>query len=180
MPETGNLLLASLASADVASLRQHLKPIHLEQQQVLFGAGDFVEDVYFPTGAVVSLVLGLAERQPAIEAHSARTDAAFAGAAVSRVPRGAQYRSQAVPLAPPCEGPFGQRHLNFTQEFLAEMLGVQRVSVTVVAHTLQRAGMIRYARGKIQITDVESLREAACECYEAIKAQHGDLLGHRP
>ncbi|MGZ7073236.1 MAG: Crp/Fnr family transcriptional regulator [Candidatus Angelobacter sp.] len=69
-------------------------------------------------------------------------------------------------------------HLPFTQEFLAEMLGVQRTSVTTVARTLQEAGMIRYVRGKIEILDVEGLREGACECYETIKQQYGQLLGH--
>jgi CRP-like cAMP-binding protein len=72
----------------------------------------------------------------------------------------------------------GSDTLNFTQEFLSEMLGVRRSSVSVVAHTLQQAGMIRYARGKIQILNVEGLREAACECYEATKSQFDALLGH--
>ena len=72
----------------------------------------------------------------------------------------------------------GSDHLPFTQEFLAEMLGVQRMSVTTVARTLQEAGMVRYARGKIEILDVEGLREGACECYETIKQQYGQLLGH--
>jgi nicotinamidase-related amidase len=53
-------------------------------------------------------------------------------------------------------------HLPFTQEFLAEMLGVRRTSVTTVARTLQEAGMLKYSRGKIQILDVEGLREGAC------------------
>jgi CRP-like cAMP-binding protein len=72
----------------------------------------------------------------------------------------------------------GSDHLPFTQEFLAEMLGVQRTSVTTVARTLQEAGMVRYARGKIEILDVEGLREGACECYETIRQQYGQLLGH--
>jgi Mn-dependent DtxR family transcriptional regulator len=73
----------------------------------------------------------------------------------------------------------GSDTLNFTQEFLAEMLGVRRTSVTVVARTLQSAGMVKYARGKIQITDVEALREAACECYETVRSQYEALLGRR-
>jgi CRP-like cAMP-binding protein len=67
--------------------------------------------------------------------------------------------------------------LQFTQEFLAEMLGVRRSSVSVVAHTLQQAGMIRYSRGRIQIVDVEALRETVCECYGTIKTHHQLLLG---
>jgi CRP-like cAMP-binding protein len=68
-------------------------------------------------------------------------------------------------------------HLPFTQEFLAEMLGVRRTSVTTVARTLQEAGILRYARGKIEIRDVEGLKDSACECYETIKEQHRQLVG---
>ena len=71
----------------------------------------------------------------------------------------------------------GSDHLPFTQEFLAEMLGVRRTSVTSVAHTLQEAGMIKYTRGRIEITDIEGLRDAACECYETVKGQYAQLLG---
>jgi CRP-like cAMP-binding protein len=68
--------------------------------------------------------------------------------------------------------------LLFTQEYLAEMLGVRRTSVTTVAHTLQQAGMIQYARGKIHFLDVQAVQDTACECYEAVKAHHEMLLGH--
>lgn len=70
-------------------------------------------------------------------------------------------------------------HLPFTQEFLAEMLGVRRTSVTTVARTLQEAGMIKYTRGKIEITDVEGMREGACECYETVKEQNRHLVVER-
>jgi CRP-like cAMP-binding protein len=66
----------------------------------------------------------------------------------------------------------------FTQEYLAEMLGVRRTSVTLVAHTLQQAGFISYSRGKIQFVDVEGLRESACECYEVVRSHYEELLGH--
>jgi CRP-like cAMP-binding protein len=71
----------------------------------------------------------------------------------------------------------GSDQLPFTQEFLAEMLGVRRTSVTAVARTLQEAGMIKYTRGKIEILDVEGLRESACECHETINEQYRQLLG---
>jgi CRP-like cAMP-binding protein len=68
-------------------------------------------------------------------------------------------------------------NLPFTQELLAQMLGVQRSSVATVAHTLQQAGLIRYSRGKIHIVDVEGVRECACECYETVRDQYKQLLG---
>jgi CRP-like cAMP-binding protein len=67
--------------------------------------------------------------------------------------------------------------LPFTQEFLAEMLGVRRTTVSPVAHTLQAAGMIQYRRGKIQIMDLEGLRESACECYATVRDRYEQLLG---
>ncbi len=71
----------------------------------------------------------------------------------------------------------GSDHLRFTQEFLTEMLGVRRTSVTTVAHKLQEAGMVKYTRGRIEIRDLEGLRDAACECYETVKGQYAELLG---
>jgi hypothetical protein len=58
------------------------------------------------------------------------------------------------------------------------MLGVRRTSVTVVAHTLQAAGFIKYARGKIQILDPEGLQDGACECYETVNRHYARLLGN--
>jgi CRP-like cAMP-binding protein len=55
-----------------------------------------------------------------------------------------------------------------TQEFLSEMLGVRRTTVTLVARALQEAGLIKYRRGVIRIEDAHRLRDAACECYAAI------------
>lgn len=66
--------------------------------------------------------------------------------------------------------------LNLTQEFLAEMLGVQRPSVTIVARSLQKAGLIRYSRGVIAITNRKGLEDAACECYGIVKRAFDEIL----
>jgi CRP-like cAMP-binding protein len=58
-----------------------------------------------------------------------------------------------------------------TQEFLSEMLGVRRTSVTNVASKLQSAGAISYSRGIIRIIDRHALEEASCECFETLEAQ---------
>jgi len=70
----------------------------------------------------------------------------------------------------------GSDTLPFTQEFLAEMIGVGRTSVSIVAHTLQQAGLIKYARGRIQIVNLEGLQEAACECYGTVNSHYRALL----
>ena len=63
-----------------------------------------------------------------------------------------------------------------TQECLAEMLGVQRSSVSVVTRTLQTAGLIRQLRGSITVTDRAGLEEVACECYGKIRRIYERLL----
>jgi CRP-like cAMP-binding protein len=64
-----------------------------------------------------------------------------------------------------------------TQEFLAEMLAVQRPSVTLAARTLQEAGLIRYTRGKIVVLDRAGLEAASCGCYLNAKHEYERLVG---
>jgi CRP-like cAMP-binding protein len=73
----------------------------------------------------------------------------------------------------------GSDDLPFTQEFLAEMLGVRRTSVTAVALTLQAAQIIKYTRGQIRILDIDGLQDAACECYGAVKDHYQKLTGDK-
>jgi CRP-like cAMP-binding protein len=70
----------------------------------------------------------------------------------------------------------GSDELPLTQEYIAQMLGVRRTSVTVVARTLQEAGMIRYRRGHIKLLEIPALRETACECYDTIKLNYDAFL----
>src|SRR3982750_4568433 len=225
-----NAILASLSTGDTSTLRPHLKPIHLPQKTILYEAGDTIKSVYFPTSAVISLVVTL-ETGETTEAAMVGKDGAVGIAsaldgkiAMSRaivqlggdamVCNPATFKSAALQSehlislimrheqtlfaqaqqstacmanhevdARLCRWMLrardlsGSHHLPFTQEFLAEMLGVRRTSVTTVARTLQEAGMVKYTRGKIEILDVEGLKDSACECYETIKEQHRQLLG---
>jgi CRP-like cAMP-binding protein len=61
----------------------------------------------------------------------------------------------------------GTEAFPLTQEFVAMMLGANRPTVTVVAGTLQKAGLITYHRGRVTILDREKLESASCECYRA-------------
>lgn len=55
------------------------------------------------------------------------------------------------------------------QAFLAHMLGSRRTTVSIAAHALQEAGLIRYSRGRIEILDTKALEVRSCECYRVIR-----------
>jgi CRP-like cAMP-binding protein len=64
-----------------------------------------------------------------------------------------------------------------TQEFLAEMLGLRRASVTTCAGALRRKKLIDYRRARIRILDRAGLEKTACECYAFIRTEHDRLVG---
>ena len=66
--------------------------------------------------------------------------------------------------------------LVMTQELIANMLGVRREGVTEAALALQKAGLIRYARGRITVLDRSGLEERSCECYAVVKKEYDRLL----
>ena len=67
-----------------------------------------------------------------------------------------------------------------TQDFLSQMLGVRRATVSETASQLQQAGLITYTRGRVTILDREGLEAAACECYGIIESTFARLLDLRP
>ncbi len=76
-----------------------------------------------------------------------------------------------------CRDLLASDEIALTQEFVAEMLGVRRTSVSVVANTLQQAGLIKYKRGHIRLLNIDGLQESACECYGTVKALSDRLIG---
>lgn len=76
-----------------------------------------------------------------------------------------------------CRDLLDSEDIPLTQEFIAQMLGVRRASVTLVATALQQAGLIAYKRGHIRVQDVEGLKESACECYATLRSHADRLLG---
>jgi len=68
--------------------------------------------------------------------------------------------------------------LTMTQELIANMLGVRREGVTEAAGNLQRAGLIRYSRGRIEVIDRPGLEGAVCECYAVVKLEFDRLLSN--
>jgi CRP-like cAMP-binding protein len=67
--------------------------------------------------------------------------------------------------------------LPLTQEFLAEMMGVRRTSVTGVATQLQKEGLITYQRGRIHILSMDLIERRACECHKAVRELYLEMFG---
>jgi CRP-like cAMP-binding protein len=225
-----NHLLAKLSQDDFQRLEPFLKVRPYGQHSVLFEADEEIKHVFFPSGAVVSLVVTLQSGE-LVEAAMVGWDGVVGASAaldgrislsrgIIQLPGDIVVCSIAGLKSAAMQSPTllsllirheqtvyaqaqqsaacfaahqiharlcrwllrardlsGSDTLNFTQEYLAEMLGVKRTSVTLVAHTLQTAGLIKYRRGKIQILDVEALQDGACECYETVKRHYARLLG---
>jgi len=72
-----------------------------------------------------------------------------------------------------CADRIGSETVPLTQEFLAQMLGVRRTTVTLLAQTMQKKGLIKYSRGHIAILDRAAISACACECYHVL---HADRL----
>jgi CRP-like cAMP-binding protein len=68
--------------------------------------------------------------------------------------------------------------LPLTQDFLAQMMGVRRTSVSGVAASLQKAGLISYVRGRMHIVDIEAVRRRSCECEEDVRSHHRVIFGN--
>lgn len=218
-----NRLLSALAPRDRDRLTPHLKDVHLERGRVLFQAGQPIDQVYFPTGGIVSLV-SLQEDGGSVETGAVGCEGVVAidcvlgdrisyTRAVVQLPGGARCLP-AVPFLDLWEDSSSFRRIMLaynhafsalvlqsvacntshsaevrlarwilmcldrcgdgetvalTHEYLAEMLGVGRPTITVVARTLQAAGLIRYSRGVITVIDRAGLEAASCECYRKVR-----------
>lgn len=229
MPASQNALLASLPAGAAAAIMPHLSTAHLTSKLVLFEKGASIARAYFPTSAVISLVVGLSSGEM-IEAAMVGRDGVVGAAAaldgrvsltraivqiegsaltcdanmlaavafqnqgfLSTLIRYEQTLYAQAQQSTACMAAHdiqsrlcrwllrardlaGSDKLPFTQEFLAEMLGVTRSSVTLVALHLQQAGLIRYTRGRIEILDAAALEDCSCECYAAIRDSYRETI----
>ena len=72
----------------------------------------------------------------------------------------------------------GVGEFGLTQQYVAQMLAVRRPSVTVAAGMLQKAGLIRYTRGRLTVVNRTGLEAASCECYAVVRREFERLLGN--
>jgi CRP-like cAMP-binding protein len=227
----GNRLLDALSAHQRARIEDDLEEVRLELLEPLFGSGEPIDSVYFPTESVVSL-LTRASGSSGVEVATIGNEG-IAGLSLSwgadtlnpaeffqvQVP-GRAFRMNAGAFVTAlnsteelaeiirrytqafvsqlcqqvaCNGlhSIGERCARWlllthdrvggdtfllTQDFLAQMLGVRRPSVSAVAGQLQQAGYIHYRRGRVTITDRIGLEQAACECYQVLREVFDRLM----
>ncbi len=224
-----NRLLGAFESASRARIDPHIQAVSLKLGDVVCEAGGFLEHVYFPRGAVLSLLTVL-KNGAAIETANIGNEGAFGlfAAMYSRVSFNQCLVQLAGPLARvPVEAVrrefeqsahvrnllvsysetqlaqvqqtaacnsvhtiqqrlcrwllmmhdrAGRDELSYTHEFLAQMLGADRKSVTLAAQAMQAVGLIGYRRGTIQIKDRSGLEKMVCECYAIVQERFDAFL----
>jgi len=123
-------------------------------------------------------VAEVVKRSPALATLIDRHNDALFGHAVQSVACNALHSVEArfCRWLLSCRDRIDSDTVSLTQEFLADMLGVQRTTVTAVAGSLQTKGLIRYRRGIVDILDRAGLEQAACECYGSVRRTYERLL----
>ena len=176
----GNRLLAALRPRDYALLEPHLQIVPIREDEFLHLPGEEIEQVYFLHSGIVSLV-AISDDGDAVATASVGSEGAIGTIAGTGFVRAF---TRAMVQAPGVASQIATSRLSrlllvlseqaeddtisFSQERLAQMLGLRRSSVTLAAQTLQSRRLISYRRGRIQIVNRKGLKAAACECYEVV------------
>jgi len=171
---TQNRLLAALPDSEYQRLLPHLELVPMPLGEVLYESGGRLQHVYFPTTSIVSLLYVLE--------NGASAEIAVVGnegiLGISLFMGGETTPSRAIVQSAGDRLPTDE--VSMTQELIANMLGVRREGVTDAAGKLQRAGLIRYSRGRIEVLDRPGLEKAVCECYQVVKLEFDRLLSDVP
>jgi CRP-like cAMP-binding protein len=224
-----NQLLGALEPDSQQRLEGELEAVDVKLKQIICEAGANLDHVYFPQGAVLSL-LTLMEDGTAIETANIGREGAFGlfAAMFSRVSfnrclvqlegpmvrcpiaaierefgRSANVRNLFVSYSETMLSQVQQtvgcnalhtveermgrwllmmddraegEPMAYTQDFLAEMMAVNRTSISLAAQSMQDKGLISYRRGKMKVMDRRGLEEAACECYLVVKRRFEAFL----
>ena len=226
-----NQLLAALSADALTRLEPNLTPVHLALGQVIYEPDQTLQEVYFPTTAIVSLLYtmenGTSAEMGVVGCDGVVGIAVFMGGdttpnravvqsagdafrlelrffreefrRVGELHRALLLYTQALLTQMSQTAVCNRLHsveqqlcrwlllshdrlqsdeLVMTQELIANMLGVRREGVSVAAHRLQEAGLIRYRRGRITILDRGGLERAVCECYQVVKTECDRLLAY--
>jgi CRP-like cAMP-binding protein len=224
-----NRLLASLPAHDLERLASTLQPIVLKRGETLYHENTPIEHVYFPTGALISLVAsmqdgtvvevavvgregmvglplalgtGVSPRKVVAQAPgtalklSAETfqrEMSNGSALTERLKRYTMIHLTQTTQWVACNrlhsleerlarwllasaDATGSERFELTQDFIAQMLGVRRPSVTVIVRGFEKQGMVQTSRGRIRISDRGALERTVCECYQFVRQQIDQVM----
>ena len=202
-----NRLLAALPDEVFARLLPHLQRVSFALGDVVYESSERMERLYFPTTCIVSLLYTMTDGATAemglvgndgivgialFMGGNTVPNRAVAPTLLEEFRRGGPCQLLLLRYTQALITQISQtavcnrlhaveqrlcRWLLLTQEFIANMLGGRRESVTKAARRLQKAGLIRYVRGYITILDRKGLEAASCECYQVVKTEFDRLLG---
>jgi CRP-like cAMP-binding protein len=228
-----NRLLASLPSRDLDRLANLLEPVALKRGETLYNEGTKIEHVYFPTGALISLVASMqdgtvvevavvgregmvglplalgADTSPRkvvaqapgsalkMSAEGFHREMMNGGALPERLKRYTMVHLTQTTQWVACNrlhsleerlarwllasaDATGSEQFELTQDFIAQMLGVRRPSVTVIVRSFEKQGMVATSRGRIRISDRAALERVVCECYHFVRRQIDDVMPTAP
>jgi CRP-like cAMP-binding protein len=224
-----NRLLASLPPNDLERIANLLEPVALKRGETLYSEGTRIEHVYFPTGALISLVASMQDgtvvevavvgREGMVglplalgtETSPRKVVAQAPGSALRLSAEGFQremLNGSALPdrlkrytmvhltqttqwvacnrlhsleerlarwLLASADAT-GSEQFELTQDFIAQMLGVRRPSVTVIVRGFEKQGMVQTSRGRIRISSRPELERAVCECYHFVRRQIDNVM----
>jgi CRP-like cAMP-binding protein len=200
---SGNWLLDRSPKEEFERLAPFLEPVCLGAQQALYDVNDPISHVYFPKTGMISLVT-LLEDGRQVESGTIGREGLVGlpivlgfGYSTHRIMCQVPSDSLRLPISPFTEAcnvlhpvlerlcrwllmlhdRAGMEEFPITQEFLAEMLGVRRQTISIIAGTLQKADLIIYRRGLVQVLNRKGLEEGACECYEVMKESYDRIMG---
>jgi CRP-like cAMP-binding protein len=219
-----NHLLASLPASDLERMAYALEPVSLKRGETLYRQDAKIDNVYFPTGALISLVASMkdgtvvevavvgregmvglplalgADRSPRtvitqapggalkLPADILRNELSKGSAIGDRLKRYTMIHLTQTTQWVACNrlhsleerlarwllasaDATGTELFELTQDFIAQMLGVRRPSVTVIVRSFEKAGMVQTSRGRIRIADRGALEKTVCECYHFVRQQ---------
>jgi CRP-like cAMP-binding protein len=225
-----NRLLASLPANDLERIAGTLEPIVLKRGETLYHENTPIEHVYFPTGALISLVASMQDgtvvevavigregmvglplalgteisprkvvaQAPGgalkLSAETFRREMSTNGSALTeRLKRYTMIHLTQTTQWVACNrlhsleerlarwllasaDATGSEQFELTQDFIAQMLGVRRPSVTVIVRGFEKQGMVQTSRGRIRIADRGSLERTVCECYQFVRQQIDQVM----
>src|ERR687898_782035 len=184
-----NRLLGALPVEEFEHLRPHLETVTLEVKDFLYERDVPIEHVYFPIDCVTSVMakmkdgrmveVGPGDRLHELLRRFTEATLVFAAqsSACNRLHSVEQRCSRWILHT---HDRVGKDEFHLTQEFLSQMLGVRRASVSEVASALQSKGLISYWRGTLRILDRSGLEAVACECHGVITKEFDRLLDSGP